>query len=221
MSGSHDIDRFSIMYGHTIRLYGIIEQMNLLAQLICSRARAEILRVLFGLRGGEVHLREIQRQTGFAVGTVRQDVEKLVKAGLVTRRKDGNRVYYAANRAHPLADDIRQLVLKTVGLADVLAEALADEGIRCALVFGSVAAGNAGAESDVDLLVVGDIRLRNLSELLAGVGDRLGREINPHVLTPAEFAKRVRAKEHFVSSVIGSKKIFVKGSEHELNAMAE
>ena len=122
-------------------MYGIIEQMSLLAQLICSRARAEILRVLFGLRSGEVHLREIQRQTGFAVGTVRQDVEKLVKLGLVTRRKDGNRVYYAANEVHPLAGDIRQLVLKTVGLADVLAESLSDEGIRCALVFGSVAAG--------------------------------------------------------------------------------
>lgn len=202
-------------------MYGIIEQMSLLAQLICSRARAEILRVLFGLRRGEVHLREIQRQTGFAVGTVRQDVEKLVKLGLVTRRKDGNRVYYAANEVHPLAGDIRQLVLKTVGLADVLAESLSDEGIRCALVFGSVAAGAAGAESDVDLLVVGDIGLRRLSELLAGVGDRLGREINPHVLTPAEFAKRARAKEHFVSSVMRSKKIFVIGSEHDLDAMGE
>ena len=88
-------------------------------------------------------------------------------------------------------------------------------------MFGSVAAGTAGAESDIDLLVVGDIGLRKLSELLAGVGDRLGREINPHVLTPAEFAKRARAKEHFVSSVMRSKKIFVKGSEHELDAMGE
>jgi predicted nucleotidyltransferase len=195
--------------------------MNLLAQLICSRARAEILRVLFGLRGGEVHLREIQRQTGFAVGTVRQDVEKLVKVGLVTRRKDGNRVYYAASEMHPLVNDIRQLVLKTVGLADVLAEALRDDRVRCALVFGSVAAGTAGAESDIDLLVIGDIGLRKLSELLDGVGDRLGREINPHVLSPAEFAKRAGAKEHFVSSVMRSEKIFVKGSQRELGAMAE
>jgi predicted nucleotidyltransferase/predicted transcriptional regulator len=195
--------------------------MNLLTQLICSRARAEILRVLFGLRPGEIHLREIQRRTGFAVGTVRQDVEKLAKVGLLTRRKDGNRVYYAANDMHPLAGDIRQLVLKTVGLADVLAEALADERIHCALVFGSVAAGTAGAESDIDLLVVADIGLRKLSELLAGVGDRLGREINPYVLTPAEFNKRTAAKEHFLSSVMRSQKIFVKGSLHELSAMGE
>lgn len=211
----------SFLYCQTIQLYGIIEHMNLLSQLVCSRARAEILRVLFGLRGGEVHLREIQRQTGFAVGTVRQDVEKLVEIGLLTRRKDGNRVYYAANREHPLAGDLRQIVLKTVGLADVLAEALADDAVRCALVFGSVAAGTAGAESDVDLLVIGDVGLRRLSELLAGVGDRLGRPINPYVLTPVEFAKRVRDKEHFISSVIRSEKIFVKGSPGELAAMAQ
>ncbi len=177
--------------------------------------------MLFGLRGGEVHLRELQRQTGFAVGTVRQDVEKLVKAGLVTRRKDGNRVYYSADAAHPLAGDLRQIVLKTVGLTDVLAAALSSDAIRCALVFGSVATGTAGAESDIDLLVIGDIGLRKVSELLAGVGDRLGREINSHVLTPAEFAKRAADKDHFVSSVMRSKKVFVKGSQHDLGAMAE
>jgi predicted nucleotidyltransferase len=194
--------------------------MNLLAQLICSRARAEILRVLFGLRGGEIHLREMQRQTGFAVGTVRQDIEKLAALGLVRRRRDGNRVYYSANETHPLFADIRQLVLKTVGLYDVLAEALRDDAVRCAFVFGSMAAGTAGAESDVDLLVVGEIGLRKLTQLLAGVGDRLGREINPHVFTSTEFAKRAAAKEHFVTSLMRSKKIFVKGTQHELSAMA-
>ncbi len=195
--------------------------MNLLAQLFCSRTRAAIIEVLFGLRGGEVHLRELQRRTGFAVGTVRQDVEKLVRSSLVTRRKDGNRVYYSASAGHPLADDLRQIVLKTAGLTDVLADALDNEAIRCALVFGSVAAGTAGAESDIDLLVIGDIGLRKVTELLAGVGDRLGREINSHVLSPAEFASRVASKEHFVTSVMRSKKIFVKGSQRELGAMAE
>lgn len=195
--------------------------MNLLAQVVCSHARAENLRILFGLRGGEVHLRELQRRSGFAVATVREDVEKLVRTGLVTRRRDGNRVYYSANPDHPLAGDIRQLVLKSAGLTDVLAEALGVEAVRCALVFGSIAAGTAGAESDIDLLVIGDIGLRQVSELLAGVGDRLGREINSHVLTPAEFARRLAVKEHFVSSVLRSKKLFVKGSQHDLSAMAE
>ncbi len=193
--------------------------MNTLAQLLCSRVRAEILRVLFGLRAGELHLREIQRQTGFAIGTVRQDLEKLAKLGLVNRRKDGNRVYYGANEQHPLHTEIRGLVLKTVGMADVLRAALKAEFIRCAFVFGSVASGNARTESDIDLVVIGEISLRKVSALLSGVGNRLGREINPYVMTPAEFSKRVREKEHFVTSVLASPRIFVVGSEHDLEAM--
>jgi len=194
--------------------------MNLLAQLICSRVRAEVFRVLFGLKSGELHLREIHRQTGFAIGTVRQDIEKLVKMGLVSRRKDGNRVYYSANERHPLAGEIRQLVLKTVGLADVLGAALKAENVRCAFVFGSVASGTAGAQSDIDLMVIGEIGLRSVSALLSGVADKLRREINTHVLSPSEFAKRMNAKEHFLTSVIASPKIFLVGSEHDLERMA-
>lgn len=202
-------------------MYGISEHMNILAQVVCSRVRAEVFRVLFGLHGGELHLREIHRQTGFAIGTVRQDVEKLVKIGLVSRRKDGNRVYYSANGSHPLAREIHQMVLKTVGLADVLGAALKAENVRCAFVFGSVASGTAGAESDIDLMLIGEIGLRRVSALLSGMGNRLGREINPHVLSASEFSKRINAKDHFLMSVIASPKIFLVGSEHELETMAE
>ena len=194
--------------------------MNILAQLVCSRVRAEIFRVLFGLEIGELHLREIQRQTGFAIGTVRQDIGKLVKLEMVTRRKDGNRVCYSANPRHPLYAEIRQMVLKTVGLADVMADALNADGIRCAFVFGSVASGAVKPESDIDLMVIGKVGLRKVAALLSGLVDRLGREINPYVLTPAEFDKRIREEDHFLTSVLASRKIFVVGSEHDFETMA-
>ena len=193
--------------------------MNDLAQIVCSRVRAEIFRVLFGLRTDELHLREIHRQTGLAIGTVRQDIEKLVELGLVIRRPDGNRVYYAANQSHPLYAEIHRMVLKTAGLADVLAAALSSEGVRCAFVFGSMASGTAKPESDIDLMVIGSVGLRKVSGLLSGVGNQLGREINPHVLSPTEFDKRVRDKDHFLTSVLASPKIFVAGSEDDLKAM--
>jgi predicted nucleotidyltransferase len=208
------------LYGNTARLYGISEQMNTLAKIVCSRVRSEIFRILFSLRADELHLREIQRQTGFAIGTVRQDMGKLVKIGLVTRRQDGNRVYYAANTSHPLYAEIRQLVLKTVGLADVLKAALSSKVIRCAFVFGSVASGAEASSSDVDLMVIGDISLRKMSALLSGIGNRLGREINPHVMNATEFKERLRKQNHFLTSVLASSRIFVVGSEHDLKAMA-
>lgn len=111
------------------------------------------------------------------------------------------------------------MVLKTSGLADVLRDALTHPGIRIAFVFGSMATSNGKAGSDIDLMVIGAISLRQLGKLLSGVAAKLGREVNPHVLSPEEFAKRRKTREHFMTTVLGEPRLFVIGSEDELKAM--
>jgi predicted nucleotidyltransferase len=128
-------------------------------------------------------------------------------------------VYYRAKTESPLYPEIRNLVLKTSGLSDVLKSALTDKRIRVAFVFGSIARGEEKAGSDVDLMVIGQLGLRDLSRLLSGIEEKIGREVNPHVLREEEFQKRIRAKEHFVSSVMEAPKLFVIGSQRELEAM--
>jgi predicted nucleotidyltransferase len=193
--------------------------MNRLAELLSSRARAEIFRLLLSGTGEELHVREIERRSGLNDSTIRQELSKLVRLDLVQSRRDSNRVYYRAKTENPLYPEIRNLVLKTSGLTDVLKSALVDKRIRVAFVFGSIARGDETATSDVDLMVIGQLGLRDLSRLLSGIQEKIGREINPHVLKEEEFQKRVRAKEHFVSSVMESPKIYIIGSHHELEAM--
>ena len=94
-------------------------------------------------------MREIERRSGLADATVRQELKRLTRLGVVEPRRDGNRTYYHANTEHPLYPDIRNMVLKTSGLADVLLEALKHPGVRIAFVFGSMARSNAKAGSDV------------------------------------------------------------------------
>lgn len=145
-------------------MYGIsIHTMGLLAEILSSNIRAEIFRNLFGIEKQSLHLREIERRTGFAVGTVQQEIKKLQRLDIITRIKDGNRINYKANTNHPLYPEIRNLVLKTSGLADVLKTALSTEAkIKIAFVFGSFARKEEKAASDVDLMVIGDIGLRKL-----------------------------------------------------------
>ena len=193
--------------------------MNRLAELLSSRARAEIFRLLFNGTGDELHVREIERRSGLNDSTLRQELRKLVRLDLVQSRRDSNRVYYRAKTESPLYPEIRNLVLKTSGLSDVLKSALTDKRIRVAFVFGSIARGEEKAGSDVDLMVIGQLGLRDLSRLLSGIEEKIGREVNPHVLREEEFRKRIRAKEHFVSSVMEAPKIFIIGSERELEAM--
>jgi DNA-binding transcriptional ArsR family regulator len=193
--------------------------MTLLAKVLSSRVRAGIFEALFGHAREGIHLRELQRRVGLSLGAVRQDIEKLAEMGLVIRRRDGNRLYYRANESHPIFPDICQMVLKTVGLADVLARALRDDDIKSAFIFGSVAQGVEKSESDIDLFIVGAIGLRKVSSLLSGIGNRVGREINPHVLTLEELRQRVESNDHLISSVLASPKLFVIGTEHELGTM--
>lgn len=203
------------MYVQAIQLYVISEQMNILPQLVCSKVRAEIFRILFGLDEKEMHLREISRRAGLAVATVQQDLAKLVELGLVVRRQDGNRVCYRADVNNPLYADIRQLVWKTAGMAGILEELMDDEGIQCAFVFGPAANG-LSEEGCIDLMIIGNIGLRVVSSLLSGAEERLGREINPHILSEEEFKKLLSAKDPFLSSVISSSKIFFVGSQQDL-----
>lgn len=90
--------------------------MNMLAEILSSRVRAELFRLLFGISSEELHMRELARQSGCAIGTIQTELKKLGRLDLVTKRKDGNRLYYRANREHPLFRDIQSLVVKTVGL---------------------------------------------------------------------------------------------------------
>jgi len=189
--------------------------MNILADILSSRIRAEVFRLLFAGPSTELHVREIQRRTGFNDRALRQEFAKLLRWDLVEARRDGNRLYYRARKEHPLYPDIRNLTLKTTGLVDVLKAHLQSDAIETAFVFGSLAQGRERAGSDVDLMVVGSIGLRELTRLLKGAHDVLGREINPHVFTPEEFHRRVTEKEHFVTAVLAEPKMMVKGTLDE------
>ena len=196
--------------------------MGILGELLSSKIRAEIFRNLFGVApDSALYMRELERRTGFAIGTVQTELKKLQRLDIITSVKDGNRVYYRANNAHPLYPEIRALVLKTSGLADVIVNALGNEtDIRVAFVFGSFARQEEKAGSDVDLMVVGDIGLRKLTGLLMDVSGKIGREINPHVFSEKEFVKRKKEQDHFLKQVLEAPKIFIIGTEHELAEMA-
>lgn len=195
--------------------------MNILHEIFSSRARAEIFKLLFGTIDQELHIREIQRRSGFNDSTLRQELRKLERIDLLIARKDSNRIYYRANKSNPLYEDLRNLVLKTIGLTDVFKYALRDAKIQTAFVFGSIANGRGISDSDVDLFIIGEVSLREISKLLYGVSDIIGREINPYVMTQNEFKKRIKKGEHFISNVLNSPKLFIIGNKDGFGAMGE
>ncbi|MFZ5952376.1 MAG: nucleotidyltransferase domain-containing protein [Candidatus Rifleibacteriota bacterium] len=165
-------------------------------------------------------MREIERQSGLTIGTIRQEAEKLERLSLVLKRKDGNRVYYKANKRHPLYDLINKMVLRTFGVIGVLEKELARFDLEFAFIFGSVASGTDRLESDIDLFLIGNTSLRSVSSTVSQISLEIGREINFHVMKPEEFRRRKLEGEHFVARVLEMPILMVIGKENELRKMA-
>ncbi|HEY6000851.1 MAG TPA: nucleotidyltransferase domain-containing protein [bacterium] len=111
-------------------------------------------------------------------------------------------------------------MIKTSGIVEPLREILVGaKEIELALVFGSLATGTETADSDIDLMIVVTISPRKVSDLLADLPQRLGREINPVVMTPDEFASRRRKKDHFLSTVLSAPRLMVVGTDDDLTRL--
>lgn len=195
--------------------------MDLLAQLFLSEVRAALFRVLMGTATAPMYRAEIIARMDFAGRSVEEELEKLVRLGLLHTTKNGNRRYYEANREHPVFPELRSIVLKTSGLRDVLASALKGTKVDYAFVFGSIAAGTETAASDVDLMVIGAVTHRQAAPGLRRAGEALSREINTHFLTAEEFFARLAKKDHFLSDVMGKPKLFIVGDDHEFAELAQ
>jgi len=194
--------------------------MSILETLL-PKARAEIVRLLFSDASKELHQRELARLSGLAIRTLQNEVAKLEGVELLVSRRDGNRLYFRANTDHPIYPELHGIAIKTSGLKERLADALSGlEGVSVAFVFGSIASGEDKAGSDIDLMVIGTVGLRDLAPRLRPLAEELGREINPHTYSKPRFRARSRKGDAFVGSILEAPKIFIKGGADELAALA-
>ena len=189
--------------------------MNL-ADLLFGAYRRDVLSLLLLHPGESYHVREIARMTGRPANTLYRELAALAEAGLLIRSSRGNQVHYHANTSSPIYEDLRSILKKTTGIADVLREALSplSKRIRAAFVYGSIASGKEGPGSDVDVMIVGDIKFEEAIEALAPAEKTLHREINPHVYGVRDFRAKA-AKEPFLRRVLQEPKILLMGDLDE------
>jgi len=185
------------------------------------RARVELLHLLFSDPTRSLHLRDLARLSGLALGTIQREVSNLRQAELITERRDGNRLYFMANTQNPVFPELQGIAQKTTGMSAQLRAALSDlNSIELAFVYGSFAEGVAKADSDVDLFLIGSIGLRSLASRLREVADQLNREINPTVFSIASYGEKLTEGDAYICNVTKSKKLWIIGNEDELAAMA-
>jgi len=150
--------------------------------------------------------------------SLQREVDALSKVGILEQSRDGRRVYLKPNALSPVFTDLKNLFAKTTGLVPVLREALEALGqhIKVAFLYGSIARSEEVSESDVDLMVIGEAGLSEMVPALKRAEAILGRPINPTIYSMEEFRRKARAQDHFLSTVLGGTRQFMKGNDREL-----
>jgi predicted nucleotidyltransferase len=187
-----------------------------LAAALFTPVQGRALALLFGQPARDFGSSELIRQAGAGTGAAHRQLQRLERVGLVRVTRVGNQKRYQANPDSPIFPELHGLVVKTVGMVEPLRAALAPLAakIELAFVFGSVAKGSERANSDVDLMIVGDeLGYVEIYEALQEAEKALGRAVNPTVMTRAEWLRKRDGGDSFARRVAAQPRLFVVGSE--------
>ena len=187
-----------------------------------SKNEALLLRLFFTNPGREFYIQEIGRILGKKPGVFQRTLYNLERSGILASQYRANARYFRVNEGHPLFEEIKNIISKTVGVIGSLIKVLRNAGsINFAFIYGSFAKASENPLSDIDLMIVGSpdesIILRRLGEL----EQTLKREINYRVYSSIDFVGDIQRAEPFLLNILADRKILLIGEENELRKMAD
>jgi predicted nucleotidyltransferase len=182
-----------------------------------SRIRRDLLALFYTNPGQTYYLRELSRLLGCSVGSLRRELLKFQEDGLFLTERRGNLVFYSLNTSHPLYGEMKGIVAKTVGVVSSLKQALKSvPRVQVAFIYGSFASNRENPISDIDVFIIGDASLMELSKVLRGIQKRLMREINPTLYARDEYLKRKAEGGGFIEDILTKPKIMLIGTMNDL-----
>jgi len=169
------------------------------------------------------YLRQIVQLTGIGLGPIQRELKQLSDAGIIMRKAHGRQVYFQANSECPIFNELKSIVIKTVGIGDALRSALAPiaDRISVAFIYGSFADGKGKEESDVDVLIIGGVTFGEVVNAFQEAQNVIGREINPTVYPAGEIRSKIAENKHFLKSVLNGPMIFLIGDKNGLERLAQ
>jgi predicted nucleotidyltransferase len=164
------------------------------------------------------YLRELAEFLNVSPSSIQRELANLTKAGILKKTIDGNRTYFNADQNCPIFPELKSVLIKTVGVVDLLQHSLKLllRKISVAFIFGSIASGTENSESDIDLFIVGDVELMEVVKATKNTEHTLRRSINPIVLSITEAKRKLKEKHSFIERVRKSDKLFLIGEDNEL-----
>ena len=189
-----------------------------IASALFTDSQSRIYRWLFGQPDREFHLSELRRLTGLGSASLQRELNRLASAGLVRSDRVGNLRRFRANATSPVYSELLNLTRKTLGAEPLIRDALQSlaPDLHAAWLFGSVAKQTDTAQSDIDVMLIGEnLLLGKVLDRLVPLEAQLGRKINPTCYTPGEFQRRRAEADSFVNRVLAQPIIQLIGEASE------
>jgi predicted nucleotidyltransferase len=182
-----------------------------------SKIRQDLLALFFTNPSQKYYLRQLERMLGYSAGSIRRELLNFKKDSLFNTAREGNLLYYSLNKNHPLFEEIKSIVSKTVGVEQSLRKILTSiKNINFAFIYGSFASKSEKAASDIDLMVIGSPDTSHLNEKIAALEKKLKREINPTIYSLDEYRTKKKNKSGFIVELLSNPKIMLTGDENDL-----
>ncbi len=181
----------------------------MLEKLFTSKNRIKIMGFLF-FKEKESHIRGVSNKLKISPSAVKREIENLENLGII--KKEGNKIIL--NNKSNILEDLKNIFIKTDYIFYPLKEGLRDNRIKFAFIFGSFARGDCSNDSDIDLMIIGDLKLSEVLKLTNPLENKINREINPVTWTFDNLKKQKNSG--FVRDIFKKGIIMIKGEENEI-----
>jgi len=184
-----------------------------------SNLRRKLLTFFYVNRSARVYVRQLAAALHADSTNVSRELARLQREGFLRSEIEGRQLYYSVNPAYPYLKPVFALLQGSVGVEPTLKSALQSvEGIESAWLYGSFAKNEADADSDIDLLIVGQPDQARLASAVRKAEQTLRREINYTVVTSRELKRRLAKRDAFLADVWNGKRIELTGHGNDQTA---
>ncbi len=191
--------------------------MAKLSDFILSKVRVKLFEIFFEQPTGMWYVRELTRKTEEEINAVRRELDRMLEAGMVRVEDRGNRKYYSLNPSYDFYPELMQLVAKTTGVGEQIKKNRKKLGtVKYVMFTGKFAKHEQRSHDEVDILVVGEVVLPELSAIVRAEEQVRGREINYTVMSLEEFNFRKTRRDPFLLGILELPRVMIIGEEEEM-----
>lgn len=190
--------------------------MQIMEKIFGSRIRTRTLAWFYMHQDESFFVRQLAAILKEDPTNLSRELSNLEKMGILLSTRYGNLKYFQVNKSCSFFNELKGLILKTAGVAGSLKSALQKiPDIKHAFIYGSYARGEEKADSDIDVMIIGDVDLDKLDSLISELDKKFGRTINYVAYDYKEFLTKKKKKDGFIMDVLKDKKIMLIGDKLE------